>query len=643
MPDPTDRLGLNTYSQGETSWDHTDLVEKVDELAIDRGAIADRPATGDYDDQLYYAVDQRTLWRWDETGSDWNAAGGLGASGSRIPGTTYREKLDAQEVSTEDADIDSLGVVETDERNLSAFQNVGRMWDAMEHSISGSAFGPWSLVSGSWETDSQNFHSGTQSLKLTGGASGALIRQSNIDFDLTSKRFAVMGMLDPGGSGVDVEITVRDGSDDEGTLKTEWYSQDASESRGFMYHNFGIDDVDPSLDGTEIDEIDISFSSEDVLWIDAIKTVPVPSPGRILIDFDAASKADAYDVYRPILAEYGYAPTAASGQWHNLGESGMMTEDEARELIEDYGWRLRPHIGFRSNLFNPGNFPYSDDDYREQILENLGRLFDHRGPFRLGMRHFSFLGNETNWESMQVVQDYALTARRRGGGVIGYPVNPLDIPADPFDNGLSDVQSRIEICAEYGGFYRIYAHTDSRLGASDARAVFDLIQGYEEDGELVVTNQVDAYEDWLAQARTAREQGNVTKVYQTSNQALPADSFETVAFDSVSDNYGPAEPVTSDDRIDIKQPGTYLITASVSLAGSLTEELNVRILAGGATAEETRADFAGHTTFPTVKLQTVERIQVGTRIRLSVRQRSSGSIDTNTGEEFTNLAVIKID
>ena len=93
MTNQTPRLGLNTFSEGEDGWDHTDTVEALDELAVETGPIANRPATGDYDDQFYYAVDQRLLWRWDTTAGDWQAAGGLGVDGTPVPGTSYLEAL----------------------------------------------------------------------------------------------------------------------------------------------------------------------------------------------------------------------------------------------------------------------------------------------------------------------------------------------------------------------------------------------------------------------------------------------------------------------------------------------------------------------------------------------------------------------
>jgi len=104
MANPTQRLGLNRYDQGD-SWDHTDTVEALDELAIQRGPIADRPGTGDYDDQMYYAVDQRILWRWDETNSDWNAAAGLGTDSDPIPGTSHFDSLQTDERTTKSGPV----------------------------------------------------------------------------------------------------------------------------------------------------------------------------------------------------------------------------------------------------------------------------------------------------------------------------------------------------------------------------------------------------------------------------------------------------------------------------------------------------------------------------------------------------------
>ena len=109
MADNTPRFDLGTYAQGDEDWSHTDTVETLDELAVDRGPIDDRPASGDYDDEFYYATDQRVLWRWDSGTSDWNAAAGLGSDSQRVPGTTYLDDLDATTLADTalDSEIDT--------------------------------------------------------------------------------------------------------------------------------------------------------------------------------------------------------------------------------------------------------------------------------------------------------------------------------------------------------------------------------------------------------------------------------------------------------------------------------------------------------------------------------------------------------
>lgn len=85
MPDQTPRFGLNNYAIGETPWDHTDAVQLIDELAVERDTIANRPASGSYDDELFLATDQLTLYQWDESAAAWSAVAGLGTSGSPLP------------------------------------------------------------------------------------------------------------------------------------------------------------------------------------------------------------------------------------------------------------------------------------------------------------------------------------------------------------------------------------------------------------------------------------------------------------------------------------------------------------------------------------------------------------------------------
>lgn len=92
MPDQTDRHDLYTYSHGER-WrtrdgslpGHNDVVELVDELSIDHGPFGDRPSTGDYDGEKFFATDRRILYAWDDSGASWDAVGGAGTSSEPLP------------------------------------------------------------------------------------------------------------------------------------------------------------------------------------------------------------------------------------------------------------------------------------------------------------------------------------------------------------------------------------------------------------------------------------------------------------------------------------------------------------------------------------------------------------------------------
>lgn len=105
MTDETPRLNLDTYEPGDTDWSHNDTVEAVDEHAIERGPIAERPAEGSYDDELYYAVDQNVLWGWSESDSDWTIRGGTGSE---------EQPLDSVHTETVDITGDGPSTVRSD-------------------------------------------------------------------------------------------------------------------------------------------------------------------------------------------------------------------------------------------------------------------------------------------------------------------------------------------------------------------------------------------------------------------------------------------------------------------------------------------------------------------------------------------------
>lgn len=93
MPTPTPRLGLDDYDPGETDWDHSDLVQFVEEHAVERDTFANRPASGEYDGEPFLAEDRRILYRWDAASTSWEPVTGMGTADNPLPGTVHRESL----------------------------------------------------------------------------------------------------------------------------------------------------------------------------------------------------------------------------------------------------------------------------------------------------------------------------------------------------------------------------------------------------------------------------------------------------------------------------------------------------------------------------------------------------------------------
>ena len=105
MVDNTPRHGFQIFEDGEEDWEHRTDFELLDKLVSESGDYADRPATGEYPNELYHALDRRILYRWDDETEEWEAIAGLGSSDNPVPGTSHFEALETESVSTEDLGI----------------------------------------------------------------------------------------------------------------------------------------------------------------------------------------------------------------------------------------------------------------------------------------------------------------------------------------------------------------------------------------------------------------------------------------------------------------------------------------------------------------------------------------------------------
>jgi len=107
MATQTPRFNLDKYSQGEDNWSHSDTVDLLDELAVETDTIANRDASGNYDDELFYATDQKLLYRWDSGQSDWLIEGGVGNSSDRIP-NLWADSINTNTLEADGATIGNL-------------------------------------------------------------------------------------------------------------------------------------------------------------------------------------------------------------------------------------------------------------------------------------------------------------------------------------------------------------------------------------------------------------------------------------------------------------------------------------------------------------------------------------------------------
>lgn len=124
----TPRLELNTYERGAEGWTHNDTVRLLDELAIDKGNISERPSSGEYDDEMYYAIDQGILWGWDNAQNDWTARGGVGSASDSLP-FIFTNQISGGVVNRTQA-IDNLpgNIYVTESTASDPTQNDGDLW-----------------------------------------------------------------------------------------------------------------------------------------------------------------------------------------------------------------------------------------------------------------------------------------------------------------------------------------------------------------------------------------------------------------------------------------------------------------------------------------------------------------------------------
>lgn len=116
-PSPPGANDWGLYFNSDGQMMRIDESGDASPVSIDRGPIINRPASGDYDNQFYFATDsdERTLYRWDESGSSWVAE--LVAPENIAPGDLGFDPVTQAELDAHEADADAHHEEEyTDER-----------------------------------------------------------------------------------------------------------------------------------------------------------------------------------------------------------------------------------------------------------------------------------------------------------------------------------------------------------------------------------------------------------------------------------------------------------------------------------------------------------------------------------------------
>jgi len=142
MPTPTDRFALDTYDPGE-SWDHTDTVQFLDEIAVERDTVANRPTSGTYDGEIFFATDEEIFYQWDGTNTQWNEVLNAPTQAEFDSHSTRHESGGADEIGLNNLDLPAGAQIDEDGGDLVVRDSGGGIVLRRDETA-----GTWDFVSG---------------------------------------------------------------------------------------------------------------------------------------------------------------------------------------------------------------------------------------------------------------------------------------------------------------------------------------------------------------------------------------------------------------------------------------------------------------------------------------------------------------
>lgn len=351
----------------------------------------------------------------------------------------------------------------------------------------------WTVTDGTLEADTVDVFRGSQSALLkpgtdsTGAETQSLIQKS-VNLDLTDKRFAgAFKLIDGTKEVTNINIICDDANGNTMYMDSRYAHPNLRP--GWRYLNFGYDStVDPGIDLANITNIRIHIpGGVDETRIAELKLIPAPDPGVVMFGFDDGNVED-YTFAKDILSEYGFTATT----WVNTigirdGYASKLSVQQCKELEEEYGW----HIG--SHLHQHNNITQATDAEARALIEDAKKFLQQHG-FHEGANHMAYPYNDYDQRSLELSQEYHLSARTAGGFGIGWPLNPMLWPGQTGDDGVTaDLQANIDFMAEYGGVGEIFFHS-SQVTEANMRAVLDYVANLVDQGDLVVAQQPDFFE-----------------------------------------------------------------------------------------------------------------------------------------------------
>lgn len=527
-------LGDEHGGDGNANLGGGPMSSAVSHLAIEwlEGSFDERPDPG-VDGRFFYVTDQDddefgNVYR--DNGSQWSIEpmGGLWQEDDDII-----SPRDDKPISVERTQTTQLDRTKTVGRDMEQSIGFGETLDNFED------LSEWTVVDGSMTADTDEFHRGTQSMRLEANGDTDILVERDVDLNLLRQRPSIsvrahFPFAENEFNNSNARIHFIDDNGKYARMIVP-YSTLSEGDQPFVQTPVAFESAGPGGSDT-IDDVDLAniskieirpskFQNDDhgIWWFDMFKLTPTPSNGRLILDFEASEELRVDDYAKDLISEFGYSVSLGIPP-RELDESQF---DELAEFRDELGWEVRTHRSESGNIhdFSLSEFRKNIEDAKQILQEN---------DFHRGAQHRSFLQNEAPAKFLEVTQEYYQTSRYRSGGVgFGVPTNPHLLPlARNMDDGLdSNTEERLDILAKVGGYGRMYAHPDDRLGESDLRDVLDKIKSLQEEHGLQVVPIHRVREEWLSYAETGRVAFEQATIDTLQNSRGQVDQRKTVLFD----------------------------------------------------------------------------------------------------------------